>query len=190
MDFDNIKHLVPPETSVRLLQSTVIGLEPLRITSGLAARRAASCLVSPELGDTVLCCADDNGQATILAVIERQAPNLPLQLHTSCPISLQAPEFHFTSQVFNIDSTEMTVNVSLFKRIADRVEDVVEYLNLNVNSLFTRAKRSIKHVEDIDDTRAGHLRLESDTIAHLHGEVTVVSGEKLVQLQSQQIHMG
>jgi hypothetical protein len=52
------------------------------------------------------------------------------------------------------------------------------------------AKRSIKRVDELDETHAGHLRLESQTLVELHGAVTVVSGEELVKFQSKQIHMG
>jgi hypothetical protein len=53
-----------------------------------------------------------------------------------------------------------------------------------------RAKRSIRRVEELDETRAGHLRLESPTLVEIHGEVTAISGEQMVKVQGQQIHMG
>ena len=53
-----------------------------------------------------------------------------------------------------------------------------------------RAKRSIRRVDELDETRAGHLRLESPALVEVHGAVTAVSAEKLIRLQGKQIHMG
>ena len=39
-----------------------------------------------------------------------------------------------------------------------------------------RAKRSIRRIDELDETRAGHLRLESPALVELHGAVTAVSG--------------
>jgi len=63
-------------------------------------------------------------------------------------------------------------------------------LSSSVGTLFMRAKRSIRRVEELDETRAGHLRLESPTLVEIHGEVTAISGEQMVKVQGQQIHMG
>jgi hypothetical protein len=82
------------------------------------------------------------------------------------------------------------VNVGVLKRIADRVDETVEYLSSTIGTFFMRAKRSIRRIDELDETRAGHLRLESPALVELHGAVTAVSGEKLIRLQGKQIHMG
>ena len=84
----------------------------------------------------------------------------------------------------------MTVNVGVLKRIADRVDEVLQYFSSSIETMFVHAKRSIKRVDELDETRAGHLRLESPSLVEVNGAVTIVSAEKLVKLQADQIHMG
>ena len=191
MDFADISKLAATECAVTLIQSTVIALEPLRLQSGVAARCAASCVIKPQLGDSVLCSIPSNGDcATILMVLERFEPELPLVMESSSALEMRFPQMSVLSERVEVVAEHVEVNVGVLKRIADRVDDTVEYLTQTIGTFFMRAKRSIRRVDELDETRAGHLRLESPALVELHGAVTAVSGEQLIRLQGKQIHMG
>jgi hypothetical protein len=105
-------------------------------------------------------------------------------------LEIQAPRIRFVSESHEIVAHQLTIHASLLKRFVDRLEETIKHAHSMIDSIFLQAKKSFRRIEDTDNTKAGHLMMESATIAQLHGEVTLVSGEKLVQLQSQQIHMG
>ena len=189
MGYAEHKNLLMQEQAVEIIRSTVIDVSPWRISRGSLASCAASCLIQPRLGDTVLCMVAE-GQAVILSVIERSEPELPSVIDSSAAIEIRSPQISFLSQTVDIHADQMTVNVGVLKRIADRVDEVLQYFSSSIETMFVHAKRSIKRVDELDETRAGHLRLESPSLVEVNGAVTIVSAEKLVKLQADQIHMG
>lgn len=189
MDRIELEKLTVEEKSVELVRSVVIKLAPLQIIRGVMATRAASCLLAPRLGDTVLCMILD-GQAVILSVIDRLEPELPSVIDCLEPLEIRSSEINFLSQKIEIEAEQLNINVGVMRRIVDRLDDVIQYLSASVETIFTHAKRSIKRVDELDETRAGHLRLESPALVEVHGAVTAVSGEELIKLQGKQIHMG
>lgn len=191
MDFADVSKLAATECAVTLIQSTVIAQDPLRLQSGAPARCAASCVIKPQLGDSVLCAIPSNGDgATILMVLERFEPELPLVMESSSALEMRFPQMSVLSERIEVIAEHVEVNVGVLKRIADRVDETVEYLSQTIGTFFMRAKRSIRRVDELDETRAGHLRLESPALVEVHGAVTAVSAEKLIRLQGKQIHMG
>lgn len=191
MDFADISKLAATECAVTLIQSMVITQEPLRLQSGTVARCAASCLIRPQVGDRVLCAIPGNGEiASILMVIERFEPAQPLVMESSSALEMRFPQMSVLSERIEVIAEHVEVNVGVLKRIADRVDETVEYLSQTIGTFFMRAKRSIRRVDELDETRAGHLRLESPALVEVHGAVTAVSAEKLIRLQGKQIHMG
>lgn len=189
MDYIALEKLSVEEKSVELVRSVVIRLDPLQIMRGVQASRAASCLLEPRLGDAVLCMVLD-GQAVILSIIDRLEPELASVIDSTTPLEIRSSEINLISQKVGIEAEHLNINVSVMRRIVDRLDDVIQYFSSSVETIFIHAKRSIKRVDELDETRAGHLRLESPTLVEMHGAVTAVSGEELIKLQGKQIHMG
>lgn len=190
MDFTNIESLAADSVAVTLTQATVTSLNPLSIKGGIGAECAPSCLVRPELGDVVLCTNPAQGPVYILALLQRSQPEQTMVLSANSAVELQFSKIGVVSEEIEVVADRATVNLRMFSRIAERIDDTVEFLSSSVGTLFMRAKRSIRRVDELDETRAGHLRLESPTLVEIHGEVTAISGEQMVKMQGQQIHMG
>ena len=190
MDFTDLESLAAENIAVTLLQSTVTSIDPLCIKGGIRAKPAASCLVRPDLGDIVMCTSSHHGMSHILAVLERSQPEQTMTICSDSEVELQFPKIGLISEEIDVVADRANVNLRIFSRIAERIDDTVEFLSSSVGTLFMRAKRSIRRVEELDETRAGHLRLESPTLVEIHGEVTAISGEQMVKVQGQQIHMG
>jgi hypothetical protein len=189
MHIEKLENLVPQEIDVRLIQTSVTNINPLQITGGNYAKRAPACLLEPKLGDIVIC-SRSGSDIYIISILERQEPSTPLSIDSSSGFLFQSPDIKFISKSHVIEAAQMTVNVGLIKKIADRVEENIHYMHSIIDSFFLQAKQSMRRIEDTDFTQSGHVSIDSKTITQLHGEVTLVSGENLVQLQSQQVHIG
>jgi hypothetical protein len=165
-------------------------LAPMTLEGGRAVSLAPSCLIQPEVGDTVLCVTPIGSDPIIVSVLARSNPKEKMLIDCESPIEIRTPSFNMLSHNVSLTAEIAECNVGLLRRLAERVDEVVEYFSSNVGTIFAKAKRSIKRVDELDETRAGHLRLESPALLEMHAEVTAISGEQLIKMQSEQIHMG
>ena len=190
MDIQSTENLAAADSSVSLLQSTVIALEPMRIKGNIAASCAVSCLVQPRIGDTVLCAVQNQGQALILAILARLEPENETLIYSEAPLVLEATNISITSEKIDLISDQVNCNLGTLKRVVQKVDDVVGNCMATFGTFFMFAKRSSRRIEELDETRSGHLKLESPTLVEVSGAVTAISGEELIKMQSKQIHMG
>ena len=190
MDISNTNTLAAVDTELCLLHSTVIKVDPLQIKDGVSASLAASCLVHPQVGDTVACAIDPQGEVFILAVLKRLNPQSPLIVSMNAPISIQSPGIHLTATKIDLVAEEVTSNVTVMKRLINHAEDIVGSLVASFDRIFIRANSSIRRVEELDELSAGHVKIDSPALVEISGEITSIAGEELVKLQGQQIHMG
>ena len=174
----------------QLLTGRVIGTEPLRLDNQALARRAVSCLIQPEPGDSVLYLSAAGLPATILAVLERPDFDAALVLDTLRPLRLQSPELQALCGKARLVAEEAQCHVGLLRRVARRIDEAADYVASCFGSVFMQAQRSIRRVEQLDHTQAGHLRLESASLTELHGTVTTLTADQLVKVSAAQIHMG
>jgi len=187
----DIQELSVPDQRVSLMQTTLIGVAPYKIKNGSIARVATSCLVSPSVGDIVMCAqADNDPQATILAVLVRLQPELPLIIAPEAAVEFQVKELTLVTAQAHLVASKVNVTIEVLKRVVSKIDEVVDYASSTFGSVFIRAKRYIKRVKELDEVQAGHIKLESPTLIEVHGSVTAISAEHLIQMQSKQIHMG
>jgi hypothetical protein len=209
MDFENLS---AEDVQVQLVQSTVVGVAPLRLKGGYDGQVAASCLVQPELGDTVVCIrgvdADQPADqpravtvqgdelpaqaktAVVIAIVSRLNSTAPLRVTATVPLQIQTAGLELLAPRIEIHAQHVELNAGRLHQLVDRIDEAADYISSRVGTLFMHAKRSIKRVEELDETRAGHLRLESPALTEIHGAVTAISGEQLVKVQSKQIQLG
>lgn len=190
MDISNTDHLSAADTSLTFTQTTVIKVQPLQVKGGISAILAPSCLMQVQVGDTVACAIGAQGSAYILAVLERLDPAADIVLSSQSPLSVHAPQINLAATKVNLVADELVANIGLLKRLIDRAEDVVGSLIASFDSIFIRAARSIRRVEELDELSAGHVKIDSPALVEISGEVTTIAGEELIKMQSQQIHMG
>lgn len=175
----------------KLIVSRVERINPIELEGGGPASLAISCLVQPEIGDHVLCAQAHSSEPTvILSILSRAVSSDPLRVTSEVPIEVQAPAFNLMAQSSEVTLERALLNVGFLQRLVGQMEDIMDYVSINVKTVFLNAKRSMRRIEELDETQAGHLRLESPALVELHGEVTAISGEQLIKMQGQQIHMG
>lgn len=189
MDIQNTENLAVVDSSANLIKTTIIAIEPLRIKGNILAKRSVSCLIEPRIGDTVLCAQPDN-HTYILAILERLEPEKETLIYSEAPILLQASSMMVHAEEVQLISERVDCNIGSLKRVIQTVEELVGNCRASFGTFFMFAKRSVRRIDELDETRSGHLKLESPTLVEVNGAVTAISGEQLIKMQSKQIHMG
>ena len=126
----------------------------------------------------------------ITAVLVRAKPDDPIVTTIPTGLELRANGISFLTSEMELVASKLTCNIGIIKSWADRIDHSVELMTSTLGSAFVRAKRVLRRVDEIDETSAGHIKLDSTSLLELNGEVTAISGESLVKVQSEQIHMG
>ncbi len=177
------------------------------------ARRAVSCLVEPEVDDRVLV-AVEGGSAWVLAVLERRA-GAPLSLGAEGDVTfrLQNGAFAVAAQEgislatagdatvvaagLHVDAAEGSMRVERMSYLGqflrgevERIQLVAGALDAFLERLVQKVKRSFRTVTEIDQLRAGQIDYTAEQNARIHAENAVVTAQKLVKIDGQQIHVG
>ncbi len=179
-----------------------------------ACRRAASCLLKPQPGDTVLVSGPDPFRVFLIAVLE-QADAAVTRIEVDAPMVLggnaqsvtieseagvslrsgagidmaaprwtvradsadcQADEARFVAR--KLDATLGTVKLvgRVFETVAERVVQMTRH--------------ALRIVEEVDQSRVGHLDCKARDTVRIHAKHTMVTGQDLVKVDASQIHMG
>lgn len=177
------------------------------------ARRAASCLLTPELGDRVWFVAE-RGEAYVIAVLERAAVT-PAQLHIGGDAELRSAGGTLTisatkelslrsQQRVTVRGDEVLVHARLGRILLDECSNVLRSLFTHVGQstmvaklvelfaerLSTHSKTSVRTVETVDHVEAGNIDYRAGHSAQLGATHTRVTGSELVKVDGAQIHVG
>lgn len=160
-------------------------------------QRAASCLLLPEPGDLVL--VHSSGmQLWLLAVLIRDCPTQPAQIHcegelqiqATQAISLNSPQFNLTAGKGDCHVEEMKYSgkslsawISVSRFIGKRCESVWE-------SLSQVSHRLMRRTIETEQVRAGQLDIKTSDFTRLHAPATFISSETLTRVDGKQIHIG
>jgi hypothetical protein len=198
---------------------TVVRLDPpsfvVRTEHGsYRALRATSCLVEPRADDLVLVAAAADGRCYVLAVLEReQGAGAELAVDGDLSIAARAGELRLgaddgvkiesgaevevTAAKIAVNALEGSVVVGALTYVGKLLQSEVEKVKTFAGSLdmvldrfSQRVKRSYRSVEEIDQLRAAQVDYVSETTMSLHGKATLVTAERLVKVNGEQIHFG
>lgn len=177
----------------------------------IAARRAASCLLAPEVGDRVLIAVSELGEAFVLAVLEQSSE--VTRLTVSGDLELRArsvsiaadeavrigsgDELQITAPKLALRTLEGTIFAEALTFLGKTVSTEVDRVKINARAIDSvlerwsqRVKRSFRVIEEVDQVRSGAIDYAAQGNAHLRAENTVVTAEKLVKLNGEQVHIG
>ena len=163
---------------------------------GWHCRRAASCVIAPQAGDTALIASVDN-QLWLLAVLERANPqsaelSVPGDLHIrsageltlsgeALRVSAQQGDCHISEMKYSGD--KLSAWVSLSRIVGKRAESVWQ----TVTQISHNLLRTTRQTEQV---RAGQLDMKAEDYARLHAHNTVITSKAITKVDSEQIHMG
>ena len=180
------------------------------------ARRAASCLLEPKTGDQVLVAITDRDDSFVLAVLrqgQREASGGVISLDgdmtlraksgkialvasdavsvaSATQIAISAPEL----QVHALKTTFFSESLSYIGRRIDteveRIKVVAQVVDRTIDRVSERLKRSYRTIEEMEHVKAKELDVVVEGNVSIHSDNTVLSAEKLVKVDGEQIHLG
>jgi hypothetical protein len=180
----------------------------------LRCQRAASCLLLPAPGDTVMVAGPQDDALYVIAVVvqaDRRSATLAvdgdlhlqskrggiaiqsagaLDLQSDTAVATRAPQWKLTAErgqcsVSELDYQGAEVRFSvLVSRFVGHACEVV----LDRLHLLTRS--SFRITEEIEQVRAGQIDIQASRTLRLHAKNTLVTSKELVKVDAEQIHMG
>lgn len=199
------------ETGVVLARSgprVVVGTGSGRVE----AERALSCLVAPEVGDTVLLAVPPVGAIYVLAVLARTldgelsiASDRDIALRSRGEICIAAARkvetrsAYVTTTAHRVEtsSTEASFSVGKLEIVAavvhanaERVKSVLGMFDAVLERVSQHVKRSYKFVEEVEIKRAREVDVHVERSYRLRTQNTLMDAEQIVKVQAEQVHLG
>lgn len=177
-------------------------------------RRAASCLIQPQIGDTVLLCAAEQGHlGFVLAVLVQVNPNQgQVQLPGGASIEASQGDMKLKCNSLTLQGTQsMNLQSPTLKVGATHAEVQIKHgkgwfqsfdiealrLSTTAKSITTVAKRvmqrfeeSFRWVDQVDQTHAGRVRTKVDGHFHVQSRHTTMRSEGHVRIDGEKIDLG
>jgi hypothetical protein len=169
------------------------------------ARRAASCLLEPVVGDVVACLQIAPDEIWIIAVLERQeGVEHTLRFDGTTRIATGHGVLTIESRTMQLDSEDFVLNATRAEIAADTAQVVggelrvigatMKLIGSLLSTVFERATHFSKHhlrtTEGVDRVQATHIEQDAGQLLRLSGEHALINGEKLVKTRGGQIHFG
>ena len=181
------------------------------------ALRAESCLLAPTTGDTVLVCSGVSVGVTsvsyILAVLSRADPQqgvltLPggvaltadhgrltlaaqqISLEGGQAVSVAAPAVTMAAVEANMSFHKLATTVKDLRATLGSLQTVAQSINSTVGRLMQKATNSFRWTENLDETRAGRMRLDVAERFHLKSRHASVIAEGQVKIDGEKIDLG
>jgi len=160
--------------------------------------RAASCLLQPSTGDTVLVAGPHREHLYLIAVVTQADAS---QSHIVADgdltirsrrgrIALDAPTLTLQAQRARLEiadmdyrGAEVRVTTLVARFVGRTLETVLDRL-----SVLTRS--SFRLTEEVEQVRAGQIDMQASETLRLHAKNTLVTSKALVKVDAEQIHMG
>ncbi len=178
------------------------------------AHLSASCLLVPEVGDTVLAYIGKQsttcfvlslliktdissgtvqlpGRNKILAMSDQiTLESNAIALNGKEQVTIQAPGLSMAAHDVNLTSQKISVLASAMNFSASHITSFVKDWFSTAEQLYLRAKSCFRFIDDFDDTHAGHQRVEVKG-RYLHKSESVnMSARGFVKIDGSKIDLG
>lgn len=179
----------------------------------LEAKQAASCLLTPSVGDTVWIAGDGEHGAFVLAVLVRAGDGpatlaVPgdlelaaggeicvrgqggVQIETPKRLGLRSDSLELQAREGHMVFAELRAVVrEVFASLA-RVTQVGKLLELLVDTVTQRSHNSYRAIAGVDHVEAEIIHHEASADVHINAARTLINGEDIVKMDGGQIHLG
>jgi hypothetical protein len=184
-------------------------------TAGLLeCRRAASCLLQPEIGDRVLVSGPDANETFVIAVLERCTPGMQrLTLTGDTTISVQAGTLSLqgqqgialaSPQTISLSGQQLTATAATgtfvvgasqwVGRSLDATVSRLKLLGESLESLVDRvvqhSRISVRRIDEMERVESRQIDYHAQEMLSLRGEATMIGGKELIKADGKQIHLG
>jgi hypothetical protein len=178
----------------------------------LEARRAASCLLEPAVGDRVWIVVEDE-LCYVLAVLDRSA-DVPatlrldgdavlrvagrLEVHTDDNLKLRSDrqvdiagdELQVQARVGRVFVRECTAVLRSLLTHATSSTLVAKLVETLADRVSTSSKTSSRNVAEIDQLHAGIIDHRAVEAAHIAADKVLINGGEIAKVEAGQIHLG
>ncbi|MDK2954530.1 MAG: hypothetical protein PWQ57_26 [Desulfovibrionales bacterium] len=206
------------DKTVRQEHAVLVGREGaihhLQTASGLIqAKRAAGCLLTPSLGDTVQVAIPEQGWAYILCVLERDdnasadlyfptgatlrsGAGLHIQakdavrMGSAVAVEMAAPRIQAGAAEVEINGDKITLAGRLLSANASAIRFMAEKLDQLADRLFLRAKTSHRRIEGHEHANVGAMTVNAKKTLSLHAEFSQVTAKEDVRVNAERVHIG
>ncbi|MDH6594320.1 hypothetical protein M2165_004209 [Variovorax sp. TBS-050B] len=191
---------------VQALADDVFIVEPQAGGERWRCMRAASCLLQPGVGDTVLVAGPQRDHVYLIAVVTQADPahaqlvvNGDLTLRTrqggiaieaGTRLALRSPELALQAQKAQVEiadmdyrGAEVRVTTLVARFVGRTLETVLDRLSVLARSTF-------RMTEEVEQVRAGQIDMQARETLRLHAKNTLVTSKAIVKVDAEQIHMG
>lgn len=148
------------------------------LANGRQARRAASCLLELEQGDTVLVSGGEH--CFVLHVLERTGPDAALSLPSCRKLSLRQTQI----------SLHALETIELVSAGSARMTTLSGPLSLEAPNLFVTVAENIVQQSRYLIGRAGHYLLDVRHLFKLHAQDALLTAERDIKADAERISMG
>ena len=181
------------------------------------ALRADSCLTAPECGDTVLICkgvtVGVSAISYILAVLSRAHPSqgvvmLPggatictndgklflvateIGIKGKSAVTVSAPQVKVVAVAGELQFNSLRASILELKGVLGKVSTVAQSVTSTVGRLVQKTKDSFRWTQNLDETRAGRMRLQIAERFHLKSRHASLIAEGQVKIDGEKIDLG
>lgn len=171
--------------------------------SGERALRAESCLLQPERGDTVLVCSGVavgvTSVAYILAVLSRTDPQQGALLLPG-GASMTAENGNLTiaarqidlagQQALKLKAPQMVITAVQADMTFNSLSTIAQTITTTVGRLLQKATDSFRWTQNLDESRAGRMRLQVGERLHIKAKHASMIAEGQVKIDGEKIDLG
>lgn len=178
------------------------------------ALRAVSCLVEPGAGDRVVVALSD--ESFVLAVLARGegrgsgltlsvegdvtlratggtlalVANEAVTLTSGAKVEISAPALEVRAMKTSFFSASLSYIGRALDAEIDKITVAAQTVDRTIDRVSERIKRSFRTIEQIERIRAKELDVDVEGNVSVHADNTLMSAEKLVKIDGEQIHLG
>jgi len=177
------------------------------------AKKSASCLLTPEVGDEVLIFAGQTNNY-IMSVLEQADKNQPAEIAfpAGAEFRCQKGALEFTAdavrihgnETLNLDAQQLSLNATESRLRSNQflawigqvdakaigVKLVAHQVSTVFGRLIARAKESFRWTEGLDETRSGRIRVVSSDRIQMSSKHTSIRAEGYVKIDGEKIDLG
>ena len=162
-----------------------------------AAVQAASCLLSPQVDDVVMCSESDLG-IHVLHVLDRSereratvsAPGAKRLVLEQPAIDVRTGDFDASAARARVEVEQLHLFSRLVAVVAGGFELVADRVKRIARLETTSTEDSVRTVRNTDTLRAGHILHDASEVMCLRSEVAVIEARGDVRVNGERITMG
>lgn len=202
-----IVSMIQPNQSQRTAKVLAAGADLTLLWAGatIKSKTAVSCLLQPDVGDKVLLEFDDENQAYVLAILDRETVSessllLPnntrvkakesLILESEESISLASKAYSQSSESLAVKFDQAAISGKKLHSNIELLHSVSRIMSQVASQAVQKFKSYVRKTEESDQVQAAHMARQVSGLYNMQSKHTILVSEKDTKIDGEHIHMG